>query len=231
MLRIGICSASLLDAMFDNFPTSHTPIEREKFERSYRERVEEKLGYVPDFGKALARLSRGVYLPHKVNVKEVKVGGKEMLEAREGLMGRLQPMLMKLAALEARAVMLERTRAAEGKDSQGEEVIKPYTPTTLDSDLGHFDLVIKVYETDNSKTRVGRATYQPGRVGVIGMLAADYGITPMFQVARAILESPSDTTKVHLIYVNDTYEDILLKESNSKVSLAVTMAQMHEYVF
>lgn len=31
-----------------------------------------------------------------------------------------------------------------GKDSQGEEVIKPYTPTTLDSDLGHFDLVIKV---------------------------------------------------------------------------------------
>lgn len=31
-----------------------------------------------------------------------------------------------------------------GKDSQGEEVIKPYTPTTLDSDIGYFDLVIKV---------------------------------------------------------------------------------------
>lgn len=31
-----------------------------------------------------------------------------------------------------------------GKDSQGEEVIKPYTPTTLDSDVGHFELVIKV---------------------------------------------------------------------------------------
>lgn len=32
-----------------------------------------------------------------------------------------------------------------GKDSQGEEVIKPYTPTTLDLDVGHFKLVIKVY--------------------------------------------------------------------------------------
>lgn len=31
-----------------------------------------------------------------------------------------------------------------GQDATGEEVIKPYTPTTLDSDLGHFELVIKV---------------------------------------------------------------------------------------
>lgn len=31
-----------------------------------------------------------------------------------------------------------------GKDSQGEDVIKPYTPTTLDSDVGYFELVIKV---------------------------------------------------------------------------------------
>lgn len=31
-----------------------------------------------------------------------------------------------------------------GNDSQGEEVIKSYTPTTLDSDVGHFELVIKV---------------------------------------------------------------------------------------
>ena len=31
-----------------------------------------------------------------------------------------------------------------GKDGQGEEVIKPYTPTTLDSDVGYFELVIKV---------------------------------------------------------------------------------------
>ncbi|RWW23823.1 hypothetical protein GW17_00011916 [Ensete ventricosum] len=61
-----------------------------------------------------------------------------------------------------------------GKDNVGEEVIKPYTPTTLDSDVGYFELVIKV--------------------------------------TRAILENPTDKTKVHLIYANVTYEDILLKE-------------------
>ncbi|KAL6966618.1 NADH-cytochrome b5 reductase [Sarracenia purpurea var. burkii] len=35
--------------------------------------------------------------------------------------------------------------SCRGKDSQGDEVIKPYTPTTLDSDVGYFDLVIKMY--------------------------------------------------------------------------------------
>ncbi|GJS17815.1 NADH-cytochrome b5 reductase 1-like protein [Tanacetum coccineum] len=33
--------------------------------------------------------------------------------------------------------------SCRGKDSQGEEVIKPYTPTTLDTDVGYFELVIK----------------------------------------------------------------------------------------
>lgn len=31
-----------------------------------------------------------------------------------------------------------------GTDGAGEEVTKPYTPTTLDSDVGYFELVIKV---------------------------------------------------------------------------------------
>ncbi|RZS13429.1 hypothetical protein BHM03_00045033 [Ensete ventricosum] len=84
-----------------------------------------------------------------------------------------------------------------GKDNVGEEVIKPYTPTTLDSDVGYFELVIK---------------YQVGQVRAFGMLAGGSGITPMFQVTRAILENPTDKTKVHLIYANVTYEDILLKE-------------------
>ncbi|PWA93331.1 Ferredoxin reductase-type FAD-binding domain-containing protein [Artemisia annua] len=35
--------------------------------------------------------------------------------------------------------------SCRGKDSQGEEVIKPYTPTTLDTDVGYFELVIKMY--------------------------------------------------------------------------------------
>ncbi|XP_073316733.1 NADH--cytochrome b5 reductase 1-like [Primulina huaijiensis] len=117
--------------------------------------------------------------------------------------------------------------SCRGKDSQGEEVIKPYTPTTLDSDVGYFELVIKMYpqgrmshhfremrEGDylSVKGPKGRFNYKPGQVRAFGMLAGGSGITPMFQVARAILENPSDKTKVHLIYANVTVDDILLKD-------------------
>ncbi|XP_052191215.1 NADH--cytochrome b5 reductase 1-like [Diospyros lotus] len=114
-----------------------------------------------------------------------------------------------------------------GKDSQGEDVVKPYTPTTLDSDVGYFELVIKMYPQGRMshhfremqegdylavKGPKGRFQYQPGQVRAFGMLAGGTGITPMFQVTRAILENPKDKTNVHLIYANVTYEDILLKE-------------------
>ncbi|KAJ6792204.1 NADH--cytochrome b5 reductase 1 isoform X2 [Iris pallida] len=117
--------------------------------------------------------------------------------------------------------------SCRGKDSLGEEVIKPYTPTTLDSDFGYFELVIKMYPQGRMshhfremkvddylsvKGPKGRFKYQPGQVRVFGMLSGGSGITPMFQVARAILENPTDRTKVQLIYANVSYDDILLKE-------------------
>ncbi|GMP98172.1 hypothetical protein CsSME_00046151 [Camellia sinensis var. sinensis] len=117
--------------------------------------------------------------------------------------------------------------SCRGKDGQGDEVIKPYTPTTLDSDVGSFELVIKMYPQGRMshhfremcvgdylavKGPKGRFKYQPGQVRAFGMLAGGSGITPMFQVTRAILENPKDVTKVHLIYANVTFEDILLKE-------------------
>uniref|UniRef100_A0A7N0ZUG1 NADH-cytochrome b5 reductase n=1 Tax=Kalanchoe fedtschenkoi TaxID=63787 RepID=A0A7N0ZUG1_KALFE len=117
--------------------------------------------------------------------------------------------------------------SCKGKDAQGEDVIKPYTPTTLDSDVGYFELVIKMYPQGRMshhfremrvgdyldvKGPKGRFKYQPGQVRAFGMIAGGSGITPMFQVARAILENPKDKTMVHLIYANVTYDDILLKE-------------------
>ncbi|XP_008775986.1 NADH--cytochrome b5 reductase 1-like [Phoenix dactylifera] len=117
--------------------------------------------------------------------------------------------------------------SCRGKDSLGEEVIKPYTPTTLDSDVGYFELVIKMYPQGRMshhfremrvgdylsvKGPKGRFRYQPGQVRAFGMIAGGSGITPMFQVTRAILENPKDKTEVYLIYANVTYEDILLKE-------------------
>lgn len=117
--------------------------------------------------------------------------------------------------------------SCQGKDAEGEEVIKPYTPTTLDSDVGYFDLVIKMYPLGRMSHHFrklqegeylavrgpkGRFKYQPGQVRAFGMLAGGSGITPMFQVTRAILENPKDKTNVYLIYGNVTYDDILLKD-------------------
>ncbi|KAJ6892697.1 NADH--cytochrome b5 reductase 1-like [Populus alba x Populus x berolinensis] len=113
-----------------------------------------------------------------------------------------------------------------GKDSEGQEVTRPYTPITLDSQVGYFELVVKMYPKGRMshhfremregdylavKGPQGRFKYKPGQVRVFGMIAGGSGITPMFQLTRAILENPKDKTIVHLIYANSTFEDILLK--------------------
>ncbi|CAD6333451.1 unnamed protein product [Miscanthus lutarioriparius] len=100
--------------------------------------------------------------------------------------------------------------SCRGQDAAGEEVIKPYTPTTLDSDLGSFELVIKMYPQGRMshhfremkvgdylsvKGPKGRFKYLPGQVRAFGMIAGGSGITPMFQVTGAILENPKDNTK------------------------------------
>ncbi|XP_028807569.1 NADH--cytochrome b5 reductase 1 [Neltuma alba] len=114
-----------------------------------------------------------------------------------------------------------------GRDSNGEEVIRPYTPITLDSDVGYFELVVKMYPKGRMshhfremkegdylavKGPKGRFSYKPGQARAYGMLAGGSGITPMFQLIRAILENPKDTTKLSLVYANVTVDDILLKE-------------------
>ncbi|KAL2327096.1 hypothetical protein Fmac_020523 [Flemingia macrophylla] len=116
---------------------------------------------------------------------------------------------------------------ARGKDSQGDEVMRSYTPITLDSDIGYFELVVKMYPNGKMshhfrqmkegdylavKGPKGRFSYKQGQVRAFGMLAGGSGITPMFQLIRAILENPKDKTKVHLVYANVTVDDILLKE-------------------
>eukprot|EP00245_Coleochaete_scutata_P012620 TRINITY_DN491_c0_g1_i1.p1 TRINITY_DN491_c0_g1~~TRINITY_DN491_c0_g1_i1.p1 ORF type:complete len:280 (-),score=46.42 TRINITY_DN491_c0_g1_i1:331-1059(-) len=114
----------------------------------------------------------------------------------------------------------------QGVDEEG-EFMRPYTPTTLDSDVGYFDLVIKIYPQGKMSQFVsklaagdelsvrgpkGRFKYTPNMVTEFGMIAGGTGITPMFQVARAILENPKDTTKVSLLYANVGADDILLKD-------------------
>ncbi|KAJ0045852.1 hypothetical protein Pint_05728 [Pistacia integerrima] len=113
-----------------------------------------------------------------------------------------------------------------GQDREGKEVVRPYTPITLDSDLGFFELVVKMYPNGRMshhfremkegeylpvKGPKGRFKYKVGQGRAFGMIAGGSGITPMFQLTRGILENPKDKTNMNLIYANVTVNDILLK--------------------
>lgn len=49
-------------------------------------------------------------------------------------------------------------------------------------------------------------------VAVTGMLAGGTGVTPMYQVANAILKNPTDKTKITLLFANVSADDILIEE-------------------
>ncbi|EIW64736.1 NADH-cytochrome b5 reductase [Trametes versicolor FP-101664 SS1] len=109
----------------------------------------------------------------------------------------------------------------------GKDIMRSYTPTSSDDDLGHFDLLIKAYEKGNisrfisllkigDKVRIkgpkGQFRYTPTLAREFGMIAGGTGITPMLQIVRAALKNPLDRTKLSLIYANVNPEDILLKK-------------------
>ncbi|KAK3004142.1 hypothetical protein RJ639_019169 [Escallonia herrerae] len=110
-----------------------------------------------------------------------------------------------------------------GIDREGKEVIRPYTPITLNSDVGYFELVVKMYPLGRMshhfremregeylavKGPIDRFKYKPGQARSLGMLAGGTGITPMFQLIRAILENPKDKTTIRLLYANHTFEEL-----------------------
>jgi cytochrome-b5 reductase len=111
---------------------------------------------------------------------------------------------------------------------QPKEVVRSYTPISSDEDKGHFDLLIKSYPTGNISKHVaelqvgqkmkvkgpkGAMVYTPNMVRHFGMIAGGTGITPMLQVAKAIMRgrASGDKTEVDLLFANVNPEDILLK--------------------
>lgn len=114
----------------------------------------------------------------------------------------------------------------KGKNKDGEVVFRPYTPITDDDTMGSVEFVIKVYPTGEltpvlnglkigqtvlMKGPKGKFSYAPNMKRAIGMLAGGTGITPMYQVAQAILKNKQDLTQVSLVFGNLTVEDILLR--------------------
>lgn len=109
----------------------------------------------------------------------------------------------------------------------GKTVSRSYTPVSNNADRGVLELVIKVYPDgaltggyladlavgDEVQFRgpKGAMRYRRNLCRRLGMVAGGTGITPMYQVIRAICEDDRDTTEVSLVYANRTEEDILLR--------------------
>lgn len=110
----------------------------------------------------------------------------------------------------------------------GKAVSRSYTPTSNNLDKGKLELIVRCYAdgllTGKYLANLGRGDkvsfrgpkgamkYRNGLCKHIGMIAGGTGITPMYQLIRAICEDDKDLTEVSLIYANRTEGDILLRE-------------------
>lgn len=119
----------------------------------------------------------------------------------------------------------------------GKEVRRPYTPISSDSCQGYFELMIKVYPEPHGlmsrhldSMRIGDAIDVRGPLGKfsysrnsyrrIHMLCGGTGITPMWQVFKAILDDENDRTDLSLVFANVTEDDILLRDQLDETAAA-----------
>ncbi|KAI2786819.1 NADH-cytochrome b5 reductase 1 [Penicillium oxalicum] len=109
----------------------------------------------------------------------------------------------------------------------GTVVTRSYTPTSNNLDRGRVELVVKCYPDGLMSQYLagleigdkvpfrgpkGAMKYTKNMARHIGMVAGGTGITPMYQLIRAICENEADTTQISLVYANRTEADILLRE-------------------
>lgn len=133
----------------------------------------------------------------------------------------------------------------------GKSVSRSYTPVSNNTDLGRIELLVKVYsqgqmtkyleqmnigDTIEIRGPKGAMQYTTSYANHIGMIAGGTGITPMYQLIRVICDDKSDTTKMSLLYANNTEEDILLRkeldmfarENPDKFSVQYVLSQAGE---
>jgi cytochrome-b5 reductase len=92
---------------------------------------------------------------------------------------------------------------------------------------GYLDLLVKKYPNGPMSTHMHDMTpgqrldfkgplpkysWEENKHDHIALIAGGTGITPMYQLARAIFNNPNDKTKVTLVFGNVGEEDILLKK-------------------
>ncbi|KAK3394388.1 hypothetical protein B0H63DRAFT_407620 [Podospora didyma] len=111
-------------------------------------------------------------------------------------------------------------------------VVRPYTPISDEEATGYMDLLVKKYPDGPMSTHfhdmvpgqrldikgpLPKYPWTANKHEHIGLVAGGTGITPMFQLCRAIFNNPEDKTKVTLVFGNVSEEDILLKQELAKL--------------
>lgn len=111
-------------------------------------------------------------------------------------------------------------------------VIRPYTPVSDEDAKGYLDFIVKKYPNGpmsehmhsmnvgqrlDMKGPIPKYPWTPNKHDHIALIAGGTGITPVYQLARAIFKNPEDKTKVTLVYGNLTEDDIILKRELEKM--------------
>ena len=93
--------------------------------------------------------------------------------------------------------------------------------------VGYLDLIVKKYPNGPMSTHlhdmepnqrlsfkgpIPKYAWEENKHSHITLIAGGTGITPMYQLTRAIFSNPNEKTKVTLVFGNLTEEDILLKK-------------------
>lgn len=105
-------------------------------------------------------------------------------------------------------------------------VTRPYTPISDEDARGYVDLLVKKYPGGPMSTHMHdmvpgqrleikgplpKYAWEANKHEHIALIAGGTGITPMYQLLRAIFKNPEDRTKVTLVFGNVTEDDVLLK--------------------
>lgn len=105
-------------------------------------------------------------------------------------------------------------------------VFRPYTPVSANDEAGTVTFMVKKYPGGKGSGKMhslvpgdsmlfkplAEFDYKPNEHKSILLVAGGSGITPLYQLTRAILNNPADKTKISLIYANNSEEDILLRK-------------------
>jgi len=106
-------------------------------------------------------------------------------------------------------------------------VTRSYTPISNNRDLGRLELLIRIYPDgklgnylkalqpgDRVEIRgpKGAMRYRKGMSKELGLVGGGTGITPLFQIIRAVCEDKTDNTKLRLLYANRSEADIMLRK-------------------